>query len=375
MEASRENLKIVLTGGGSGGHVYPLIAVVEAISKMAIQEKRIVELHYLGPKDEWSERLKSFGIETHSIIGAKLRRYFSPLNFFDFFKFFIGLVQALGKLLFLMPDVIFSKGGTGGLAVIIAGWFYRIPIVIHESDAVPGATNSASAKFASKICVSFDAALAHFNPKKTILTGNPIRSEILGDLMMQRDAKEHLGFNPAGSFTLILGGSQGSERINNFILSNLEAILKETQVLHQTGRNNYEEVRRLSQTFDKSRYKALLYLEKELKAALTAADLVISRAGSGVIFEAAALGKPMLLIPLKGSANDHQRANAYEVMKTGAAVVIEEQNLLGTIFLNQLRQILSNPDVSNKMSAAARQFFKPSAAEVIAREIFGLAIK
>ncbi len=211
MEHSKDNLKIVLTGGGSGGHVYPLIAVAEAISKTAVQEKRIVELHYLGPKDEWSERLKIFGFEIHSIMGAKLRRYFSPLNFFDFFKFFIGFFQAFGKLLFLMPDVIFSKGGNSGLAVVVAGWFYRIPVVIHESDAVPGATNSISARFASKICVSFEAALAYFNPKKTILTGNPIRSGILEDLMMQRDAKEHLGFNPAQLLTLILGGSQGSE--------------------------------------------------------------------------------------------------------------------------------------------------------------------
>ena len=373
MGHSQENLKIVLTGGGSGGHVYPLIAVAEAILKMSQGEKRIIGLHYLGPKDEWSERLKSFGLEIHSIMGAKLRRYFSPLNFFDFFKFFIGFLEALGRLLFLMPDVIFSKGGTGGLAVVLAGWFYRIPIVIHESDAVPGATNSISARFASKICVSFEAALAHFDPKKTILTGNPIRNEILEDLMMQRDAKEHLGFNTAQILILILGGSQGSERLNNFILSNLEAILKETQVLHQTGKNNYEEIRRLSQTFDKSRYKALSYLEKELKTALTAADLVISRAGSGVIFEAAAFGKPMILIPLKESANDHQRANAYEVSKTGAAVVIEEQNLLPAIFMKELENILKTPGLTEKMGEASRKFFKPGAAEAIAKEIFELA--
>jgi len=374
MGHSQDNLKIVLTGGGSGGHVYPLIAVVEAIRKMAIYEKRIIELHYLGPKDEWSERLKNFGVKIHPIVGAKLRRYFSPLNFFDFFKFFIGFLAALGKLLFLMPNVIFSKGGTGGLAVALAGWFYRIPIVIHESDAIPGATNSASARFASKICVSFEAALAQFNPKKTILTGNPIRSELLENLMMQRDAKEHLGFNSEEPLTLILGGSQGSERLNNFILLSLESILKETQVLHQTGKNNYEEIKRLSQIFNKSRYKALPYLEKELKAALTAADLMISRAGSGVIFEAAAFGKPMILIPLKGSANDHQRANAYEVSKTGAAVVIEEQNLLPAIFMKELENILKTPGKAEKMGQASRKFFKPDAAEEIAKEILKLAV-
>ncbi|MBI2034054.1 MAG: UDP-N-acetylglucosamine--N-acetylmuramyl-(pentapeptide) pyrophosphoryl-undecaprenol N-acetylglucosamine transferase [Candidatus Liptonbacteria bacterium] len=375
MGSPSDNLKIVLTGGGSGGHVYPLIAIVEATRRVALREKRLVELHYLGPKDEWSERLKSSDVQIHSIMGAKLRRYFSLLNFFDFFNFFIGLFQALGKLLFLMPDIIFSKGGTGSLAVVLVGWVYRIPVIIHESDAIPGFTNLISAKFAAKICVSFEAALTHFNPKKTILTGNPIRDEILEDRVMQRDAKELLGFNSKETLTLILGGSQGSERINNFILSNLEAILKETQVLHQTGKNNYSEIERLSKALDKSRYKIAPYLEKELKITLAAADLVISRAGSGVIFEAAAFGKPMVLIPLKESANDHQRVNAYEVAKTGAAIVIEEQNLLGTIFLNQLRQVISNREVLNKMSAAARQFFKTDAAEAITKEIFELIIK
>ena len=168
MPNNNETIRIVLTGGGSGGHIYPLIAVAEEISKTAIKAKRIIALHYLGPKDEWSERLKSFGVKIHPIMGAKIRRYFSPLNFFDFFKFFIGSIEALGKLLFLMPDVIFSKGGTGGLAVVVAGWFYRIPIIIHESDSVAGVTNSMSTKFASRVCVSFETTLRQFDPKKTI---------------------------------------------------------------------------------------------------------------------------------------------------------------------------------------------------------------
>lgn len=273
----------------------------------------------------------------------------------------------------------FSKGGTGALPVVAAGWFYRIPIAIHESDAKPGLTNLFSARFARRVFVSFEGAAEYFNQQKTQVVGTPIRQELLTGRVAKKEAKEALGFDPQSPLTLILGGSQGSQRINQFILEGLVALIKETQVLHQTGAANFSEIERLSraalidESF-KNRYKAVGYFEKDLSLALAAADLVVARAGSDTIAEAASFGVPMILIPLADAANDHQKLNAYEFARSGGAVVIEEANLLEGIFLAQLKTILHNPELCAKMSAAAREFFLPNAAEKIADELLQLAI-
>src|SRR5262249_22257547 len=158
----------------------------------------------------------------------------------------IGILQAFFKLYFIMPDVIFSKGGTGALPVVLAGWFYRIPVVIHESDARPGLTNLASARFARKIFVSFERALNYFAKDRTELVGTPLRNELFANLTTKPLAKEALGFGQDAFLTVILGGSQGSTRINDFILTNLTEIIKLTQVFHQTGVGNLSEVQKLS---------------------------------------------------------------------------------------------------------------------------------
>ena len=228
-----------------------------------------------------------------------------------------------------------------------------------------------------KVFVSFESAAHYFTPQKTVVTGTPLREELLKKKTAKQVAKETLGFNSSESLTLILGGSQGSIRINNFILEHLTELIKTTQVLHQTGVANFAEVQQLSRAalIDKSfknRYQPINYLETNLGLALAAADIVIARAGSGTIFEIAAFGIPAILIPLDGSANGHQRTNAYEFAKGGAAIVIEEQNLLPGIFLEQVRAVLGNPELRSKMSAASGQFFMPEAATKIAQELLTL---
>lgn len=376
-----DTTRVLFTGGGSGGHVYPLLAVAEELKQQALGEKIDLELHYLGPRDEYAEILWFAGFKVSSLVAGKVRRYASFQNILDVPKFFIGLIEAFFKVYWLMPDVIFSKGGTGSLSVVLAGKFYMIPIIIHESDASPGINNLLAARFASRIAVSFERAMRYFNPKKTAWIGTPMRKELL-DKPAQESAKESLGFDPKRPLVLIVSGSQGSVRINEFILTNLEELLKETQVLHQTGQANFHEVERLArptvinlppQIAAKTRYKPIAYLDKDsLKLALAAADLVISRAGS-MISEISAFAKPAILIPLREAANDHQRANANEFARTGAAVVIEETNLLPGIFLGQVKAILEHPDVLQKMSLASQNFFKPGAAETIAQEILRLA--
>jgi UDP-N-acetylglucosamine--N-acetylmuramyl-(pentapeptide) pyrophosphoryl-undecaprenol N-acetylglucosamine transferase len=385
------NFRVVLTGGGSGGHIYPLIAVADALAKKAGELNFNEELIYIGPHDSYAPLFEARGIRIETITAGKLRRYASLDNFLDAPKFFIGFVQALWKLYRIMPDVIFSKGGTGALPVVVAGWFYRIPIAIHESDAIPGLTNSVSVRFARKVFLSFaeatekmgggknSTAVASANAAsaKVFVVGSPVRDELLDNHAKPELAKESLGFDGSRPLMLIIGGSQGARKINDFILTNLTAITAETQVLHQTGIANFLEAQELShaalidQAPTANRYLPVNYLTDNLATAYAAADVVVSRAGSGLIFEIAAFGKPAILIPITVDRGQ-QRANAYAFADTGAAVVIEEGNLLPGIFMNELKKILSSvssADLRAKMSAASAKFFVTGAAETIAEEV------
>lgn len=370
-------IRILLTGGGTGGHLYPLVAVTQALYRVTAETNRSFRFWYMGPRHPLNQHLETMGIKMRYVVSSKLRRYFSLANFIDFPKFIFSIIQAIFKLYWIMPDVIFSKGGPGSLAVVLAGRFYRIPVIIHESDAVPGMTNQISGKFAERIGIAFQNAASFFKKQDRIaLVGNPVRQELLSGLFEKHVAKEYLGFNAKEKLILVLGGSQGSARINEFILENLEELVSESQILHQVGPNNLESFKKESDLAlgqigrtAKARYRAVDYLESNLKHAMSAADLIVSRAGSGAIFEIAAFGKPSILIPLSDAANDHQKINAYEYAGNGAAIVIEESNLLGNIFVTQLRNILNSPERMETMSQAAKSFSKPEAAELLAREI------
>ena len=373
-------IRIVLTGGGTGGHIYPLLAVAEDIQKWAADSGRDIAITYMGPIDSYADLFKKQGIAVQGVVSGKLRRYFSFENFLDVPKFFIGFLEAIFKLYFIMPDAVFSKGGTGALPVVLAARFYRIPVAIHESDAKPGLTNLVSSRFAQKIFVSFPSAADYFNPAKTEITGTPVRRELLENRSTKDAAREMLGFASSAPLIFIYGGSQGSTRINNYILENLPALIKETQILHQTGAANFQEVEKLSQAAllsapFKNRYQAVPYLTDTLRAAFDAADLIVARAGSATLFEIASFGKPAILIPLPESANGHQRANAYVFAKTGAAIVIEESNLLSGIFTNEVKKILSDKALQEKMGTAVKQFFVPDAADKIGEGILKLAIR
>lgn len=383
-----DTFRVVLTGGGSGGHIYPLLAVADELAKKSGELKFNEELIYIGARDAFAPLFEARGIRIVPIITGKLRRYFSIDNFLDAPRVFWSFIQALWRVYWLMPDVIFSKGGPGALPVVFAGWFYRIPVAIHESDAIPGLTNVLSSRFVRKIFVSFPSAAEKFGGgantgasargnSKVVVTGAPVRAELFEKRTTLELAKEALGFSSSHPLVLILGGSQGSLRINNFLMTNLPAIVAMTQVLHQTGVANFLEVQKLShaalidQPPTANRYVPVNYFTDNLATAYTAADIVIGRPG-GTIFEIAAFGKPAILIPIAESANDHQRANAYAFAEAGAGVVIEESNLLPGIFLNELKKILDNADLRKKMGEASAKFFVAGAAERIAEEVMKL---
>lgn len=381
-----KTIRIALTGGGTGGHIYPLIAVVEKLERISVEKGLLMEIRYFGPNDMFRPALEDAGVKISTVFAGKIRRYFSFLNIVDIPKIGIGFFQALFKMYRFMPDVLFSKGGSGAFPMVLVAWFYRIPVIIHDSDAQPGLNNLFSARFAKRIAVSFEKALSYFDAKKTACVGNPIRDSLLSGKPEQKFAKEKLGFDPEKPLVLFWGGSQGAKRINDLVITDLKNLINETQVLHQTGITNFSEVQRLSKSIipkalpkenisgdmpikEAVSYLPVPYLEQvELKLALAAADLVVARAGSN-IFEIAAYSKPSILIPLPESANDHQRVNAYEFGKTGAAKVIEEANLLPGIFMNEIKNTLENKELLGRMSLASGNFFRPQAAEVLAEEI------
>ena len=377
MAQSSETFNVVFAGGGSGGHVYPTLAVIEALRAKMGELNVPLKMTRMGPRDGYDALFQNQGVAISPIASGKIRRYASASNFVDAPKFAIGFIQALWKLFFIMPDVVFSKGGTGALPVVVAAAFYRIPVAIHESDAKPGLTNLFSARYAKRVFISFNAAASYFAADKALLTGTPLRQELFASRTTKELAKEALGFSSSNPLTLILGGSQGSQRINDFILANLNEMMKSTQVLHQTGVANLDEVKKLSRAalIDdsyKNRYQAIGYFQDNMGLALNAADLVIMRPGS-TLAEIAAYGVPAILVPIAESANDHQRVNAYEFAKTGGAIVIEEANLLPGIFLTQLKNFFANAELRAKMSEASAKFFIPGAAEKIVEELMVLS--
>jgi UDP-N-acetylglucosamine--N-acetylmuramyl-(pentapeptide) pyrophosphoryl-undecaprenol N-acetylglucosamine transferase len=373
-------VRVLLLGGGTGGHIYPLVAVAEKLKEATSAQGASLDLRYFGAPGNYAAYLTSKGITVSEIASSKLRRYFSISNILDIFRFGFGLVQALFKLYFFMPDVVFSKSGPGVLPIIFAARWYRIPVVIHESDAVPGITNKLSARHAEVVEVSFEEAARYFEGHKNIhWTGSPVRSAVI-PTTSAGSSRTAFGLAGAKPIVFIVGGSQGAQSINEFVLDHVEALLTQFEIIHQVGAANYDQyaaeyafTTKYLRDELKARYKALPFLnDEQLAAAFGAADVVISRAGSS-LFEIAANGKPSILVPLASSANNHQYENAYAYAGKGAAVVIEEENLLIGLVINQLQKMTENKELSTAMATAARSFYKPAAAETIARDVLTTA--
>jgi UDP-N-acetylglucosamine--N-acetylmuramyl-(pentapeptide) pyrophosphoryl-undecaprenol N-acetylglucosamine transferase len=311
------------------------------------------------------------------ISAGKRRLYPSILNFIDLFKTGWGVVTSIWKVFSIFPDVIFSKGGYASFPVLMAGKLLRIPVIIHESDTVPGRVSLWASHFAKKIAVSYPEAAEHFPKNKVAYTGNPIRNELMQPL--KSGAHEFLKLSRDMPTILILGGSLGAQIINDSVIDILPELLKDYQVIHQTGKANYRDaVSRTDAVLDealKSRYKPFEYLNVlSLRMAAGAADIVISRAGSA-IFEIAAWQIPAIIIPISITNGDHQRKNAYAYARRGACSVIEEGNLTPHVMLSEVKRILSDATVKESMKRAAGEFVRKDAARTIAKEILSIALK
>ena len=367
-------MKLLLAGGGTAGHIFPIIAVVREIKRIysentSLQEEPI-ELIYFGPKDVYfNDLMAQEGITIKNIFAGKLRRYFSFQNFVDiFFRAPLGFIQMFFYILFLAPDMVFSKGGYGSLPTVFWSWIFQVPIFMHESDIAPGLTNKILSKFAKEIFTSFPDT-EYFSPSKMIQVGNPIRKELTGGSKIDAERIFYLQNNKP--IILIVGGSQGSQKINELILTILPEFLANFELIHQAGPKNFKQVQAETEGMLSEEFRAGYHLvpfleENELKHAYAAADFIISRAGSGSIFEIASYGKPCILIPLPTSAQDHQIKNAMAYAKDGAGIIFEESNLTLHIFLEKLKYMFAHPDEMDIMRKRAMEFARPKAAAVIA---------
>lgn len=322
---------IVLTGGGSSGHVTPNIALLPALK----QAGYIV--HYIGSRDGIEKQLiEKEKITYHAISTGKLRRYFDLKNFTDAFRVVGGLRQAYSLLGKLKPSVVFSKGGFVSCPVVWAAWLRRIPVVIHESDMTPGLTNKLSIPFAKTVCYTFPESKPHIPASKGIRTGIPIRAELMaGD---RRKGKHICGFDNEKPVIMVIGGSQGSEKINIAVKNALKDLLKDFNVCHICGKGNIRQ-----ELENKKGYKQFEYISEEQPHIFALADIVVSRAGATVLFELLALKKPNLLIPLsKAASRGDQILNAASFEKQKFSMVLTEEKMDADSLVNSIYALHSS---------------------------------
>lgn len=358
-------MKIVFVGGGSGGHFYPLMAVAEVLNQLPVKP----ELYYFGPESYNLDELRVNNIKYIYCPAGKIRRYLSLQNFIDIFRTIGGLIVAFVKLYWIYPDVIFSKGGYTSVPVLLMARFYHIPVVIHESDSRPGRANVLAKKFARYIGIAYDEVAEYFPTEKTALVGIPIRTAIANS---NPDPFSVLGIPHDKPLLYITGGSLGAERLNALILTSLTQLLPYFRVFHQTGPVHEHSVIQTAQALvtDTSllqNYYVRGTLSGEMVGALyDASSLVISRAGSTTIFEIALHATPSIIIPLPETISHDQRTNAYAYARSGAASVLEEENLTPHLLISEVRSIIEDRPKYESMVRAAKAFSRPEAAHKIA---------
>ena len=323
--------KIILTGGGTAGHVTPNLALIPSL------KERGYEIRYIGSYNGIERKLiEGAGIEYNGISSGKLRRYFDLKNFSDPFRVLKGYTEALRLIKKFRPDVVFSKGGFVAVPVVLAARHYKIPAIIHESDMTPGLANKICIPSAVKVCCNFPETLAYLPPQKAVLTGSPIRRELLeGDRLTGLNYAKLSASRP---ILLVIGGSLGSVTVNNAVRKLLPTLLDTFQIIHICGKGNLDE-----NLIDQNGYVQYEYVDAPLRHLFAAADLIISRAGANSICEILALRKPNILIPLSAAASrGDQILNARSFEKQGFSKVLEEEQISNDNLLHAIQDTFQN---------------------------------
>lgn len=354
-------MNILLTGGGTGGHTIPMIAIVKELRKIRrLAKRKDLKFFWLGSGEGPEKRAaQDKEIPFQKIVCGKLRRYFSFWNLVDFFKIPAGIFQSFFLILGFKPEVVFSKGGYVSLPVVVSAWFLRKKIIIHESDVVLGLANRIGARLAAKVLLGFEIK-EKTQDKKYIFTGNPVRSEILNG--NSEEAYHFFSFDKEKPVILITGGGQGARFLNRLVQKSLER-LGEYQIIHLVGPKN-------TLPESKDNYKPYKWLEaKEMGLAYALADLVVARAGANTLAEIAALGRPSILIPLPQAAGNHQLANAQFFGKAGVSIILEQEDLNTKKFVKTIESLFHDRSKLENMGLQAKTLACPDSASRIAEEI------
>lgn len=376
-------MKIVLTGGGTGGHFYPIVAIAHEIRQLVLDRKLIEpKLYYIGPAPFDEAALDEVGVEYLRAPAGKLRRYPSIWNGIDLFKTAAGIVRATIQLFSIYPDVVVSKGGYASFPTLYAARLLRIPVIIHESDAVPGRVNAWAASFARWIGIAHpDAAEAFPEDVKDriALVGHPIREQI--EKPAPEGGHQFLKLDATVPTIFFMGGSLGSQVINDAVLDTLPSLIQKYNVVHQTGKDHLESVRAIAEMTTRNsphedRYRAFGLLNAlALRMAAGISSVIVARAGSGTIFEIASWGIPSILVPIPEKVSHDQTRNAFSYARSGAAVVLEQENLTPHLLVAEIERILSNPELHSSMANAAKEFARPDAARKMAEAAINTALE
>jgi len=373
-----KEFRILLIGGGSGGHAYPLVAVAQALKKESAKRNIELKLMMLGSGAFLKRAAEENNIPYKIITAGKLRRYLSIESLVDVLKAPVSFMQSLWHVFWFMPDAVFSKGGYDSLPPALVARLFFIPVFIHESDSVPGLANVIISKIARKVFLSFRTAEGYFKSSKIIFTGNPTRPSLAsGDKSL---ARQHFNLKEPRPTILVLGGSQGAKLINEVIISSLVVMAQKFNIIHQCGDSQYQYVKKDLEMIKEEGNKDYVSLvekyyrpysffdEKQLSLAFALSDVVVSRAGAAFLFEIAQAGKPAIIIPISKSPANHQYLNAFEFSLSGG-YLMEEPNLNRESLIRELESLLIFENYV-KVSDKIKTFATPDAADMIASEIF-----
>lgn len=372
-------MKVVVTGGGTGGHIYPALAVADALKRLQPD----VEVRYIGgTSGPEAQIVPAAGLPFQGVTTRKLRRVVSPGTLGVLLAFWKGCREAAACLREFAPDALISTGGYVAGAAALAAARQRIPTVILAPDAVPGRTNRLASRWAARICVWFAETAKAFPPEKTVVTGMPIRADIISP-RSPFEARRVLGLVEEAFTVLVVGGSQGAQRLNEIVVDTAAWMQKKgelgtTQILHQTGERNFQTVCEAAEArgLIGGGYLSLAYFDSEqMTLAYRAADLVICRCGVSTLAEVTANGLPALLVPLPTAYADHQTANARAVVRSRGGILLPQNLLTPERLAEEIAGLRTDTARRAQMAAASRALGRPDAAEQVARMALEVSIR
>ncbi len=392
MVKKKNEIRILITGGGTGGHVSPALATVQEIKKLAEGEGWQPIFRYMGSKTGVEKRLAGeagldfVGVQTGKLRrAANIRGLFTLQNLKDAFRIPVGIFQSLWQVAKFRPDVIFSTGGFVCVPPVVAGWILRVPVLTHEQTATVGLANRIASRFARRVALSFEGSLKELSKgarKKAFVTGNPVRSLIFqGD---RTRAIERFGFKPVERdlpTLYVTGGAQGARIINQAVEAALPELLQRCRVIHQCGLQpvgqpqDYDSLQAAAQKLPaelRERYYLTRFVGEEIGDIFALADLVLSRAGAGTVTELCATGKPAVFVPLVPTGGDEQTRNAKRVEEAGGAVIISQSELTGPRLLQEVKKLLADRGKLAEMGQQTRSLARPDAAHNLAEAVISL---